>query len=329
MNCRFLFQICSLAILLAGAALALPQMSPEGVAPHAATAPASVERLEGVWRDVADPGRLVRFQEGRVTRVDGGKLQRTHWIASSEPGRLVACEYGQKKPLEFSFREDRLILGSGEAASAYERVDGPAPAFELSPLPWPGSPDVSAERIAEIQKDRQMQPPDFEKMQEVDADNVAWLKKTLQEVGWIDRERFGRAAAGTAFLIVQHSGDLQFMKTALPHLEKEARSSEGERRGGSYALLFDRYQLALGNPQRYGSQLAGGFDALVLEEVEDLSKVDARRAEMGLQPLAEYVALFGVPEVQVVSLKCELLATIKAAPGVEPVVHGRKPAPKE
>ena len=64
--------------------------------------------------------------------------------------------------------------------------------------------------------------------------------------------------------------------------------------GGAYALLYDRLQLMLGEKQRYGSQIGAGPDGLtVMLPLEDKSKVDQLRKEMGLEPLAQYVGRFG------------------------------------
>ncbi len=127
-------------------------------------------------------------------------------------------------------------------------------------------------------------------MMAVDQDNTAWLKQTVAQVGWINVERFGEQATKNAFLLVQHSGDLPLMLDALPRIEEDVKS--GILHGGSYALLFDRSQLAQGKHQRYGSQLVPGPDGMFVAPLEDPAQVDARRAELGMQPLTDYLAFF-------------------------------------
>ena len=82
------------------------------------------------------------------------------------------------------------------------------------------------------------------------------------------------------------------MQSALPALIAEAKANP-KKTGGAFALLYDRTQLALGKPQRYGSQLDTTPDgALRLAPLEDEKSVDARRREVGLEPLEDYLDRF-------------------------------------
>jgi len=124
----------------------------------------------------------------------------------------------------------------------------------------------------------------------VDADNTAWLVKEVRELGWIDAQRFGRSASNTAFLIVQHSGDLPLMLAALPEIEKDLKSGVGDPQ--DFALLYDRLQLRLGNKQRYGTQIGMNEkgEPIVLP-LEDHAHVEKLRKDLGLFPLTQYLAI--------------------------------------
>jgi len=136
----------------------------------------------------------------------------------------------------------------------------------------------------------------------IDAENTAYVKKLIEEVGWIDGRRFGKEASNTAFLIVQHSGDLRLMLTALPEIEKDVKTGQADGQG--FALLYDRTQIMLGRPQRYGSQLARNSNGQVqMLPLEDRSKVDEFRQSLHMQPLAEYLKHFHVTLEQVEFLK--------------------------
>jgi hypothetical protein len=125
-------------------------------------------------------------------------------------------------------------------------------------------------------------------MKAVDADNTAYLSSTCTEVGWIDTARFGKNAANAAFLIVQHSENLPLMLAALPGIEADTQA--GSLDGQSYALLFDRSRLRLGERQRYGTQVVQDESgALVVSLLEDRKKVDSYRKILGLGTLAEYL----------------------------------------
>jgi hypothetical protein len=161
---------------------------------------------------------------------------------------------------------------------------------------------VVAEEVAEIQGELarrrvidqavRKNPRRRGEMSGVDADNTAYLRRIVADVGWIDVARFGKAAASAAFLLVQHSGDLPLMLAALPEIAKDLRG--GALDGQSYALLYDRTRLMSGVMQRYGSQISQNeAGELVVRRLEDPENVDARRKELGLMPLRQYLALFG------------------------------------
>ena len=127
-------------------------------------------------------------------------------------------------------------------------------------------------------------------MSSVDAANTKYMLEIMSKLGWIDASRFGRSASMTAFLLVQHSGNLPLMLAALPEIEKDVRS--GRISGSAYALLYDRTQLALGRRQRYGSQVMLVKGQYFVQALEDRSKVDEFRRQLSLEPLAEYLDFF-------------------------------------
>lgn len=137
------------------------------------------------------------------------------------------------------------------------------------------------------------------RMRAADEVNTARLVELVARWGWIDAGRFGPEGSRFAFLIVQHSGDLRLMRTALPEVEKDVRA--GKLDGGSYALLYDRTQLTMGNRQRYGTQVTmdQSTGEVVVSPLEDEARVDEFRKEMGMPPLAAYVrqirAMAGLP----------------------------------
>ena len=136
-------------------------------------------------------------------------------------------------------------------------------------------------------------------MRAIDLENTLYLTALLRDVGWIDAERFGPQAHGAAFLIVQHSPHLRLMRTVLPVLEGEARANRSQ--GQRFALLHDRLSLSLCGSQRYGTQLVTGRDdAYYVTRLEAPEGVDARRAELGMGTLEEYLALYRGQGIRVV-----------------------------
>jgi hypothetical protein len=128
-----------------------------------------------------------------------------------------------------------------------------------------------------------------ERMAAIDKENRERLKEIIHQFGWPGPELVGAQAAQMAWLLVQHS-DLEFQKQCLP-LVKDAYLV-GKLPGGDFALLQDRVLVGEGKPQIYGSQAMpvdqwkDGQPAF--QPIEDDKNVDKRRAEVGLQPLADY-----------------------------------------
>ena len=120
----------------------------------------------------------------------------------------------------------------------------------------------------------------------VDAENTQRLKDILKSFSWQELAASRPDAAGNAQSIVQHSGDIAFMQSALPHFEQFAR--DGIVGGGAFANMFDRIAMKLGQPQRYGTQAKCENGELVMHEIEEPATVDQRRSEFGLEPLVSY-----------------------------------------
>jgi hypothetical protein len=138
----------------------------------------------------------------------------------------------------------------------------------------------------------------MEEMNAGDAEHAAYVRTMIQQVGWIDASRFGKECTEQTMMLVQKSGDLRLMLTALPFLESDAKA--GRIDGQSFCMLYDRAQTYLNRPQRYGSQVvgtsSGGFipEKMYLYPVEDMENVDRLRNNMGLPRLKVYLNLLSV-----------------------------------
>ena len=150
-----------------------------------------------------------------------------------------------------------------------------------------------AVRLAVMRKQQEGRTPDsldFVRMIAVDTANTAWLERIVGERGWPARSRVGADGANAAFLLVQHADrDTAFQARVLPELEKAFAAGEAE--GQQVALLADRLAVARGQPQIYGSQADVSGGRVTLKPIADSAGVDARRARMGLPPLAAYLRI--------------------------------------
>jgi hypothetical protein len=130
---------------------------------------------------------------------------------------------------------------------------------------------------------------DLRRMSDVDADNTNFLKKIVAERGWPGRSLVGSEATNAAFLIVQHSPDTTFQAQVLPLLEKAYAAGEAE--GQQVALLTDRVAVQRGRPQVYGTQASVVNGRFKLNPIADSANVDARRAKLGMPPVAAYMRI--------------------------------------
>lgn len=128
----------------------------------------------------------------------------------------------------------------------------------------------------------------WEAQYEVDRRNLQRLKEIVAAHGWPGRSLVGPQAESVGFIIIQHA-DHATQVEYLPMLKQAV--ADGELQGQALAFLEDRILVAEGKKQLYGTQLRWSAETgqLELAPLEDEANVDARRAELGLGPLEEYV----------------------------------------
>lgn len=120
-------------------------------------------------------------------------------------------------------------------------------------------------------------------------DSVDLVKVTniLDKYGWVGADIVGGRGNETIFLVIQHA-DIKTQQKYLPAMRDAIKNRKAD--AGSLALLEDRVALREGRKQIYGRQIHGSPDGKYwISPIEDPDNVDKRRAEVGLQPLADYV----------------------------------------
>ena len=125
-----------------------------------------------------------------------------------------------------------------------------------------------------------------------DVSNSDRLREIVEEHGWPGRSLVGEQGAEHAWLLVQHADrQLDFQRRALVLLNAAVGAGDAPRRHLAY--LTDRVRMNEGREQVYGTQMASVDDHVVVPwPVEDPDRLEERRAEMGLEPFADYVAEF-------------------------------------
>nr|WP_199082881.1 DUF6624 domain-containing protein [Pedobacter sp. ASV19] len=126
-----------------------------------------------------------------------------------------------------------------------------------------------------------------------DSINTIKIAAFLDKYGWLGKDEIGEKGNNTLFLVIQHS-NLATQLKYLPLLRQAVK--EGKVKASSLALLEDRVALREGKKQIFGSQLklnnlTGKYFVQPLLDPENVNK---RRAQVGLEPIEEYVKRWGI-----------------------------------
>lgn len=137
--------------------------------------------------------------------------------------------------------------------------------------------------IAEGRKDEAM----AERVKAAREKNTAALCPILKEFGWPVAGLVGQDGAAAAFYLLRNSSSFELQRDLLPVVV--AATKAGEITRSDFATYYDRLRLNVGLKQLFGTQagIANGF--LVLYPIENHERVDERRKQYGLEPLADYV----------------------------------------
>jgi hypothetical protein len=121
-----------------------------------------------------------------------------------------------------------------------------------------------------------------------DSANLIKVQNILDTKGWLGADAIGQQGNQTLFLVIQHSKQ-KVQEKYLPMMREAVKN--GKASGSSLALLEDRVALGQGKKQIYGSQIGRNntTNKPYILSLEDPDNVDKRRANVGLDPLAEYV----------------------------------------
>jgi hypothetical protein len=120
--------------------------------------------------------------------------------------------------------------------------------------------------------------------------HVARLKALIDVHGWPRISQTSERTSAAAVTLVNHAGfDLAFQRQALALIEPLAATREA--RPEDYARLYDRLATVDKRPQRYGTQGTTCHDGryAVPADLEAPEGLEARRAAVGLSPMAEYL----------------------------------------
>lgn len=251
--------------------------------------------LNGIWK--AEGGELwLKIEGDRIVTLRDGQVQAQSLLSYDSAGFEVLTS-GHRESWPCSLSDGTLqVTLAGEPHQLRKVAEGPSK-LDLQPISIASKRPLTLERVATIVKelaDRMDQDQRLRKeakvpsaLEETVKRNSSYLKSLVQEIGWIDVERFGVDAAFDAAILAKHSRDLSLMLAALPYIEQDFKKP-GEY-SQAFAVLFDGVRIRLGQRQRYGTQIGWIEGKPFVLALEDRDKVDRYRAEIGLPTLNEYL----------------------------------------
>lgn len=260
----------------------------------------SLPRATQAWGTVTGKQRLC--EAGDRILIPGNGPMQVKGIEKRDPETWTIRDKGQLKTWKVSQQGEKLKVEISGEATEYKRLDTIPEDCVFKLLAVGPAHAVPRERVLAISqevydrmrrdqeeikatKDGNLLPASDTMIQ-----NKEYLKSLIQELGWIDIHRFGEETSGNAIVMAKHSEDLSFMVGILPFVEKDLKSPHEDN--VMLAILYDGLQIDLGRKQHYGTQLGTDPEGhpMVLQ-LEDVTKVEQFRKEIGLPPLAEYLKL--------------------------------------
>ncbi len=127
------------------------------------------------------------------------------------------------------------------------------------------------------------------RMEAVHLANARALSTMIGE-GWPTVAEVGEEGQRAAWVIAQHAiSQPQFQRQCLALLETAV--AQGDAPAWQMAMLSDRIRVLEGRPQRYGTQFDWDENGQISPlPIEEACGVEERRAQVGLEPLAEATA---------------------------------------
>jgi hypothetical protein len=123
-----------------------------------------------------------------------------------------------------------------------------------------------------------------------DHENITGFKALVERDGWPKISKVGVSGAKAAWTLAQHAdADPIFQLDALRMMGTLVPSGEVSKQ--DFAFLYDRVFLKLAGRQRYGTQVVCSKGFRTPQPLEEPTRVDDFRQEMGLPAEADYLKL--------------------------------------
>ncbi len=122
-------------------------------------------------------------------------------------------------------------------------------------------------------------------LKKIQRNNLNYIQNILDKGFFPFKDLTSDKAYKSFFLTIQHSDSIELMERTAGIIQK-AQAHQVDK--PDYAFLIDRIRVFEGKPQLYGTQFRKKDGITSFFDIEDGSKMDSRRAELGMEPFEEY-----------------------------------------
>jgi uncharacterized protein DUF6624 len=244
-----------------------------------------------VTGSLTKPKRLTIDQDGDVTDIGPDQVALPVQNSKLHLGQLELTIDGDRFVMTLSDHNRAQLELEGMRPWNLERASDGSAVILASSLPEPHYPEeiraLRKQLRAMVKEDQDARLAfDDARMDAIDAKNRPEVLCIFSKYSWVTNSLAGKDAAHDFWLLVQHqTPDIQ--RRLLPALEKAAKT--GNASMTDYAYLYDRVQVGLGKPQHWGTQTKCQDGKPVLDPVDDPPGLDARRKELFMLPVREYL----------------------------------------
>ena len=127
------------------------------------------------------------------------------------------------------------------------------------------------------------------RLEELHRAHASRLRQMIAVFGWPGIALVGEKGAQAAWKIALHSiSEPDFMRQCRGLIDTASQNGDAPR--WQFAFIDDRIRVYEGKPQRYGTQLRPGPQGLEPHPLENESRINSMRMQVGLPPLAQTLA---------------------------------------
>lgn len=237
------------------------------------------------------PKKLTFDQDGDVTDIGPDQVTLPVQKSKLGSGQLELTIDGDRFVMTLGGHNRALLVLEDMRPWKLERVSDGSAVIIASSLPEPHYPEeirALREQLRAMVKEEQDARLAFDeaRIEAADAKNRPEVLRIFSKYGWVTNSLAGKDAAHDFWLLIQHQTP-EIQRRLLPPLEKAAKT--GNASMSDYAYLYDRVQVDLDKPQHWGTQTKCEDGKPVLSPVDDPAGLDARRKELFMRPIHEYL----------------------------------------